>query len=139
MSPQGKPVSICDALIMSKQILRRFWVTERYRYQIVSESSKKFMDLNIGVQGNLSFERLFVPLFTCCLPLLEKNFLSKYRSRWRTVFVKWLTGKRRLVLFPSGTIVRDFYQHVASRISLLNDVCNSDNDYTTAQLKRILS
>ena len=97
-------------------------MTERYRYQIVSESSKKFLDLNVGVQGNLSFERLFIPLFTCCLALLEKKFLSKYWSRGRIVFEKGLTDERCLVLFPGGTIVRDFYRHVASRISLLNDV-----------------
>ena len=125
MSSQGKPVSICDALIMSKQILRGFWVIEMYRYPIVSESSKNFLNLNIGIQGNLSFERVFITLFTCCLALLEKKFLSKYRTRWRIVFAKWLTNEMRLVLFPGGIIVRDFYRHVASRISLLNDVVQS--------------
>ena len=77
MLSQGNPVSICDPLIMSKQILRGFWVTERYKYQIVSKSSKKFVDLNIGVQGNLSFWKIVYTIVYLLLSVAWKKFFIK--------------------------------------------------------------
>ena len=62
---------------MSKQIFRGFWVTERYRYQIVSKSSKKFLDLNIGVQGNLSFWTAFYTIIYLI-----------FSVTWKKVFIK---------------------------------------------------
>ena len=100
MSSHGKPVSICDALIMSKRMFRGFWVTERYRYQTVSESSKKFLSLNIGVQGNLSFWKTVYTIIYLLLSVAWKKILKKYWSWWRIVFTEWLTHERRLFLCP---------------------------------------
>ena len=47
---------------------------------------------------------------------------------WWIVFVVWLTDKRRLALFPAGTIVRDPHHRWMK-------LCSSDKHYTTAPVE----
>ena len=68
-------------------------------------------------------------------------------DEWWIVFVVWLTDKRRLVLFPAGTIARDPHRRESPtrrkqdfscaepelRISWIK-LCSSDSDYTTAPI-----
>ena len=43
-------------------------------------------------------------------------FSSTWLMNWWVVFVVWLTDKRRLALFPAGTIVRDPHQRESPTI-----------------------
>ena len=101
MSSQEKPVSICNALIMSKQILRGFWVTERYRYQIVSKKSKKFLDLNVGVQGNISFWTTFYTIIYLILSVAWKKIFIKIPIIMTNCFCEMVDRRKAFSLISS--------------------------------------
>ena len=62
---------------MAKQILRGFWVTERYRYHILSKLSKKFLDLKKKVQGSLSSWATFYTIIYLLLSVAWKKIFIK--------------------------------------------------------------
>ena len=100
------------------------------------------------VTGVISWKNLltssswFYRRFLITLELIVQTF-CKWWWWWWFIFMVWLTGERRLALFPAGTIVRDplaNLQHVASRIWTSAEpefklcwmkLCSSDNHYTT--------